>query len=137
MKHKKGRSVGAVLVGLIAIAALAAVTDALLQWLGILPVPQRTSFTNADALLALSYHLLYVLLGCYLTARLAPDRPMAHALALGAIGLIMSVLGQVAILTGNLAPAWYGWALIAFSLPVAWAGGKLFVLQRERTTRDP
>jgi hypothetical protein len=79
--------------------------------------------------LTLTYHLAYGLLGSYLTARFAPGRPMAHALTLGVLGVLISTLGLIAIVTGHLAPAWYGWALILLSLPVAWLGGKLFILQ--------
>ena len=34
--------------------------------------------------------------GSYITARLAPDRPMQHAPALGVVGLAMSIAGAVA-----------------------------------------
>jgi hypothetical protein len=130
------QSIGAVLAGLVVISALAAVTDTAFQQLGLLSIPQEVKVTNAQALLALSYHIAYVIFGCYLAARLAPSRPMAHALALGVIGVCMSTLGLIAILTGDLAPAWYGWALIALSLPGAWIGGKLFVLQQARRMRQ-
>jgi hypothetical protein len=52
----------------------AAITDALLQRLGILSIPQEVRFTSAQALIALSYHVAYVALGSYLAARLAPMR---------------------------------------------------------------
>lgn len=126
MKKASIRSIGAVLAGLIVIAMLAAVTDTVLQQIGILPVPQEEKFSTGNALLALSYHILYAVFGCYLAARLAPSRPMTHALAVGVVGLFMSILGLIAIVTGDLAPAWYGWALVVLSLPSAWVGGKLF-----------
>jgi hypothetical protein len=131
------KSTGAVLVGLIVISVLAAITDVVLQKIGILSVPQETKFTTAQALLALFYHVGSVVLGSYLTARLAPNRPMAHALALGVVGIIMSILGLIAIISGDLAPMWYGWALIVLSLPVAWIGGKLFILQQKQKTIRP
>lgn len=124
------RSIIAVLAGFAVIVLLAFVTDTALQAAGVLPVTGAEKFSAGQALLALSYHLGYALLGCYLAARLAPSRPMAHALVLGAIGLVMSVLGLIAIITGDLAPAWYGWALILLSLPVAWAGGRLSMLRK-------
>lgn len=131
MNRNIAKSTGAVLAGLIVISVLAAITDAVLQKIGILSVPQETKFTTAQALLALSYHVAYVALGSYLTARLAPDRPMGHALVLGVIGIIMSILGLIATIGGDLAPTWYGWALITLSLPVAWIGGKLFTLRQK------
>ena len=41
-------------------------------------------------LLATAYRTLYGVVGGYIAARLAPDRPMIHALALGVLGLVAS-----------------------------------------------
>lgn len=125
------RSIGAVLAGLVFIAVSSFVTDTALQWVGILPVPSEVKFETRHALLALSYHLLYVLIGAFLVAWLAPSRPLAHALALGALGVAVSTLGVIAIVMSDLAPAWYGWALVLLSLPVTWAGGKLFIMSQK------
>lgn len=46
-------------------------------------------------LLATFYHTVFGILGAYITARLAPRRPMLHALILGAIGVAVSILGAV------------------------------------------
>jgi hypothetical protein len=119
-------SIGAVAAGVVILSALAAVTDTLLQWVQVLPVTGEKRFQSWQSLLALAYHLLYVVIAAYLVAALAPTRPMAHALAFGAVGIVISILGTIAIVTGDLAPAWYGWALIVLSLPTAWIGGKLF-----------
>jgi hypothetical protein len=52
---------------------------------------------------------------------------MAHALAGGFIGLVVSTIGAFA--TWNRGPAfgphWYPVALIILALPTAWLGGKL------------
>ena len=78
-------------------------------------------------LLATAYRIVIAVAGCYLTARLAPDRPMAHALAVGAIGVLLSTVG--AAVTWNagpeFGPKWYPIALIVTSLPCAWLGGRL------------
>jgi hypothetical protein len=68
-------------------------------------------------------------------ARLAPDRPMQHALAGGVVGLIVSTAG--AVVTWNKGPAfgphWYPLALIVLAIPTAWMGGRLREVQlRER-----
>lgn len=127
------QSIAAVLTGFVTIAVLGFLTDSALQSAGILPAPSEVKFESEHALLALAYHLPYVLFGSYLAARLAPGRPMAHALMLGVLGVFVSTLGLIAIVTGDLAPAWYGWTLIMLSLPVSWLGGKLFILRwRER-----
>lgn len=67
-------------------------------------------------LLALSYRCVFSVLGCYLTARLAPRAPMAHALALGAIGTVLSTVGVIASADLNLGPRWYPIALAVTAL---------------------
>jgi hypothetical protein len=67
--------------------------------------------------------------GCaYLTARLAPYRPMLHALAGGVIALALGIVG--AVLTWNAVPSfgphWYPVALVLLTMPSAWLGGFLY-----------
>jgi hypothetical protein len=82
-------------------------------------------------LLATIYRTIYGILSTYITARLAPNRPMQHALAGGFIGLVVSIVG--AAVTWNKGPAfgphWYPVALVVLAMPMAWAGGKLRVIQ--------
>jgi hypothetical protein len=125
------RSIGAVAAGFILIGLLGYVADTVLQYFEILPVTGTIRFANWQSLLALSYHLIFTLIGAYLTATLAPNRPLNHTLALGVLGILISILGLIAIIAGDLAPAWYGWALILLSLPITWAGGKLFILRQQ------
>ena len=125
------KRIGSVLAGFFLIGLLGFLTDSVLQQLGILPIPTDHKFETGHALLALSYHLLFAVLGGFITARLAPDHPIAHAITLGILGVVISILGLIAIITQDLAPAWYGWALIVFSVPVTWLGGKLAVLSRK------
>jgi hypothetical protein len=124
------KSIASVAVGFALIVVLAFATDTALQAAGVLPITGSQRFSSAHALLALSYHLVYAFLGCYITAWLAPSRPLAHAMVLGAIGVLMSALGLIAIVLNDLAPAWYGVALLVLSLPLAWGAGKI-VLQRQ------
>lgn len=116
------RSVGAVLAGLLAIALLSTATDAVLHATGVYPpFPERM----ADELFALAtgYRIVYGVAGCWLTARLAPARPMRHTLALGGIGTVLAAAGAAAM--WEYGPAWYSLAVIAISLPCAWAGARL------------
>ena len=46
--------------------------------------------------LATAYRTVFAIAGCYITARLAPDRPMMHALVLGSVGVVRSTAGAVA-----------------------------------------
>ena len=116
------RHVGAVLAGLLAIFAITTVTDIVMHATGIFP-PWGQPMSSALFLVALAYRIVYGVLGCYIAARLAPDRPMRHALVLGVVGVVLSTAGAVAMWEAG--PAWYSLAVIAISLPCAWVGGRL------------
>jgi hypothetical protein len=126
------KSIGAALAGIFAGAALPTATDVLLRAAGIFPpFNVNEPMSNPLLLLATAYRTVYGVLGAYITARLAPNRPMGHALVLGAIGLAASVVG--AVVTWNMGPAfgphWYPLALVALAMPQSWLGGKLRVMQ--------
>jgi len=125
-----GRSIGALLAGFVAVVILSLGADIVLHASGVFP-PLGQPTGNALLLLATIYRTIFGIAGCYLTARLAPDRPMQHALAGGVIGLVLSTVG--AAVTWNMGPAfgphWYPLALIATALPCAWVGGKLREMQ--------
>jgi hypothetical protein len=121
------RSVAAVLAGLILNVVLSSATDLLLVAAGVFP-PLRefghpASFSDSLLLLALLYRTAYGVLGCYLTARLSPRRPMAHSLALAGIGFFIGVVGAVA--TWETWTSWYSLAIIAVTLPSGWLGARL------------
>lgn len=124
--RRLGRRAAAVLAGLVAIFALSLGTDAALHAAGIFP-PWGQSMSDGLFVLATLYRTVYGVLGCWLAARLAPDRPMHHALALGALGVVLSSAGAAATWSRmpEIGPRWYALALIAISLPCAWVGGKL------------
>ncbi len=125
-----GRSIGAVLAGMLAVIVLSIGTDVVLHATGVFP-PWGQPASDALLLLATAYRTVYGVAGGYIAARLAPDRPMTHALALGVVGLAASILG--AVVTWNKGPAfgphWYPLALIVLAMPQAWAGGKLWEMQ--------
>ena len=73
-----GRSIGAVLAGALASIVLSIGTDAALRRTGIFP-PLGQPMNDALLLLATAYRTVYGVAGSYIAARLAPDRPMAHA----------------------------------------------------------
>ncbi len=77
----------------------------------------------AITLLVLAYVAVFAVAGCYLTARLAPDCPMRHALMLGALGLAFSIPGT--LMTWRIAPAWYHIFSLIMIMPYAWLGGWL------------
>lgn len=119
---RAGRSVGAVLAGLLVIVVLSTATDAVLHATGLFPpFPERMA--DPLFLLATAYRVVYGVAGCWVTARLAPARPMRHALALGIVGTLASTAGALAM--WEYGPAWYSLAVIAIPLPCAWAAGRL------------
>jgi len=127
------RSVGAVLIGFVTIAALSLGTDLVVRAVR----PEAFSATaRVDDPGLLLFTLVYVGVfavgGCYLTARLAPAKPMRHALVLGALGLVFNVAGTAAM--WHTAPVWYHVVALALVMPFAWAGGWLRVREVERGT---
>jgi len=123
-----GRSVGALLAGFVAVVVLSLATDLALHAAGVFPALGQ-KMSDALFVLATVYRTLYGVVGSYVTARLAPDRPMGHALVGGLIGVAMSTLGAVVTWKKDLGPHWYPLALIVTAMPTAWLGGKLRVMQ--------
>jgi len=119
------RSTAAVLAGFIAVVVLSLGTDQLLHVLNVYPPWGQPMYDPGLNLLALSYRIVYSILGSYIAARLAPRYPMWHAVLLGVIGLPLSVAGVVAAFKMNLGPTWYPIALALTTLPCAWLGGVL------------
>ena len=119
------RRVGAVAAGLVAIFAVTTAIDGVLHASGVFPPLGAPPMSSALFLLAFAYRLVIDVGGCWLAARLAPDRPLRHAMVLGAIGLGLSVAGSAAM--WNAGPHWYPLALAASALPCAWLGGSLRV----------
>lgn len=121
-RRRTARSVGAVLAGLLSIVILSTAADAVLHATGVYPpFPQRMA--DELFLLATAYRIVFGVAGSYLTARLAPSRPLRHALVLGAIGTVLATAGTVAM--WEYGPGWYGIAIILISFPCAWAGARL------------
>ena len=123
-----GRSIGALFAGFVVVLVLSLGTDLALDAAGIFP-PLGQIMSNPLFLLATVYRTVYAVLGSYITARLAPDRPMGHALLGGGIGLVLAVVGAVVTWNKDLGPHWYPLALIVTALPCAWVGGKLRLMQ--------
>ena len=128
------RSIGAVVAGFVVVIVLSLGTDMVLHATGVFP-PWGQPMSDALFLLATIYRTIYCIAGSYIAARLAPDKPMKHALVLGVVGLIVSTAGAVATWNKGpeFGPHWYPVALIVTAIPCAWLGGKPRVMQlRER-----
>jgi hypothetical protein len=133
--QRNARRIGAVLAGLLVVVVLSIATDTLLHATGIYP---RIGEPMGGTLwlLATFYRLIYAVAGSYVAARLAPDRPMQHAMLVGLVGLVLSIVGAVATWNAgpSFGPRWYPLALIAIALPCAWAGGRLHAMQSRAHT---
>lgn len=116
------KSIGAVLAGLVAVFVLSGATDALLEGTGIMKQPFADNGTGFILLVVL-YRQLYVAIGAYITAALAPDKPMKHAMILAGVGFVLGIVG--AIVMWHVPPHWYPVSLVVLGWPSAWIGGKL------------
>ena len=125
------RSVMAIVIGFLFIGLLAFGADAVLR--SAMPEAFDASgrVTSIPILvLTLVYVGIFAIAGCYLAARLAPNRPMRHALILGGLGLVFNIAGSYA--AWHTAPAWYHVVAIALVMPYAWIGGRIRERQLER-----
>jgi hypothetical protein len=120
-----GRSVGAVAAAFFAVAALSLGTDQILHMLDVYP-PWGQPMSDPLFVLATGYRVVYTILGGYIVARLAPSRPMSHAMILAVIGMVAGTAGAVATWEKNLGPEWYAIAVIVMAAPCTWAGAKLY-----------
>lgn len=123
--RRLGRSVVAVVAGLAANVVLAMAADQVAYAAGLFPRPPEVTYETVPYVVATAYRAAFGVAGAWLTARLAPQAAMGHALALGGVGLALTSLGLVAALTMDLGPVWYPLALLVVTLPCAWLGGRL------------
>lgn len=124
------KSVWAVVAGILVIFVVTTLIDVILHATHVFPPWGEPMWSNALNALALSYRLPVDVAGSWLTARLAPSKPLKHAMIGGGIGLGLSVLGVVGAVMKEFGPLWYPVALAASAIPSAWLGGWLFVRQR-------
>jgi len=125
-----GRSIFCIFVGFVVVIAITLITDVILHKIHF--YPPLGEYTSGSVLVwATIYRTIYGVFGSYITARLAPNRPMMHALIGGAIGTLLATAGAIA--TWNhvppLGPHWYSIALIVGALPTAWLGAKIHIMR--------
>jgi hypothetical protein len=127
-----GRSILALLAGMLTAIILSLGTDLGLHAVGLTPALGQP-MSDRWLMLATTYRTLYGVIASYIVARLAPNRPLQHALVAGFIGLAVSIFGAVVTWNKGLGPHWYPLSLIVLAVPPAWVGGKL----REMQLRSP
>ena len=118
------RSIGAVLAGFLAVVFLSIGTDAALHATGVFP-PWGQPMSDTLFVLATAYRTVYGVAGGYVAAWLAPNRPITHAVWLGAVGVAVSIMGAAATWNAGpeLGPKWYPLTLVVIALPISWLGG--------------
>jgi hypothetical protein len=121
-----GRSIAAVLAGLLVVFVLSLGTDQVLHLLQVYPPWGQPMHDHGLNALALSYRLVYGVVGGYVAAWLAPRNPVRHAVILGVIGLVLSVIGAIGAIAMKAGPMWYPIALAVTALPCSWLGGVLY-----------
>lgn len=125
--RRLGRSIGAILLSFVVVFVLSLGTDHFMHVLNIYPPYGESMHDNALLTLALSYRLVYGILGGYIVARFAPHSPMRHALISGGIGFVLSTAGAAAM--WDKGDHWYPVALALSAVPCSWAGAAIFLKQ--------
>ena len=125
-----GRSVWSIVAGFLVVVVLSIGTDAVLHAAGIFPALGKRMSAGLF-ILATVYRTIFGVVGSYITARLAPGKPMKHAMIGAAIGLVLSTAGAIATWNRDLGPHWYPVALILTVFPTAWIGARIYVGQNE------
>src|SRR5438128_6168199 len=125
------KSIRAVVAGVLVIVGLTTVVDIVLHLAGVYP-PLDQPIGTSQALLATSYRTVISVAGAWLTARLAPSKPMKHALILGYVGVVLGLVGLVATWNKGLGPRWYPVALVVLAVPQCWVGGKIYEAWSQR-----
>ena len=114
--------------GVLVIIVVTTLVDIILHATGVFP-PMNQPINNALALLATSYRIAISVGGAWLTARLAPEKPMKHAIILGCVGVVLGLVGVVATWNLGLGPRWYPISLVVLAIPQCWVGGKIYEIQ--------
>lgn len=122
------RSVLAVVAGVLFVIVVTTLVDIALHLTGVYP-PTDQPMSDPLAVLATSYRIIIGIAGAWVTARLAPHKPMKHALILGSVGTVLALVGVAASWGKGLGPDWYPIALAVLAIPQSWLGGRLFEMQ--------
>ena len=122
------KSIWAIVAGILFGAGVTTVIDVLLHVFGVFP-PLSQPINDAHAALATSYRIVIGIAGAWLTARLAPGKPMKHAMILGVLGTVVALIGVVVTWNRGLGPRWYSVALAVLGMPQCWVGARLFIMQ--------
>ena len=122
------KSIRAVVAGVLVIIVVTTLVDMALHAIHVYP-PMGQPMNDALALLATAYRIIISVAGAWLTARLAPGKPMRHAMILGVVGTVLGLVGIVVTWNLGLGPRWYPIALAVLAIPQCWVGGKIYEMR--------
>lgn len=123
------KSIGAILAGVLTIVVLSILTDTVLEHIGFFPPPTKGLFDQKLLFIALFYRTIFAFLGGFVTARLAPSKPMRLVIILLVIGTVMGILGVIG--GWNLSQHWYPISLVFTSFAGVLIGGKVGIKRRK------
>jgi hypothetical protein len=118
------RSICAVLAGVVFIIVITTLVDLVLHATRVFPPSPSRSTTPSHCLPRSTVSSCV-----WLTARLAPNQPMKHAMILGAVGVVLGFVGVVTTWNLGLGPRWYPIALVLLAIPQCWVGGKIYEMR--------
>ena len=129
------RSTLAIAAGFVLPLILSRSADILLESTGVFPTVAQQRADGFDVLwmniLALCYRMAFGVLGGYVTAAVAPNRPARHVHLLAIIATAVAVISNVAVATipatANVLPAWFAVALVLIAYPSTWLGGRWYL----------
>src|SRR5262249_53454865 len=109
-------SIRAVAAGVLVIIGVTTLVDVVLHVLHVYPAMNQP-LDNALSALGTSYRIVIGVAGAWVTARLAPNRPMKHALILGYVGALLGFVGLLVTWNKGLGPRWYPAAHVVLAIP--------------------
>jgi hypothetical protein len=127
-KNMNKKSIWAVVAGVLFIIVVTTLVDVALHMAGVYP-PWDQPIGDGLALLATAYRVVISVAGAWLTAKLAPAKPMKHAMILGYVGVVLGLIGLAATWNAGLGPRWYPIALVVLAIPQCWLGGKIYEMK--------
>ncbi len=118
------RRAGAVLAGLVTVIVTSSVADAVMHGKGIFP-PMGQPMAPGLWWLAVTYRMVFTVLGGWIASRLDPEHGMRAAWILTGLGCVLGLAGVgVALTHPEMGPQWYAWAVAVTGPPASWLGGK-------------
>ncbi len=102
--------------------------DYTLQRGGVFP-REGSALDDRQCLIATSYRVVIGVAAGWLSARLAPQNPMRHAMILGYLGTVLGLIGLVITWNMGLGPHWYPIALAVLAIPQSWLGGRIYEMR--------